>query len=602
MRAAAAAARYDSDGRIRVVAGVVGDCDLSALRAHVGAQLPAVAVPAVIARIAALPLTGHGKIDRKALAARIGEHTARVANAGDELVARIAGWFTVLTRAAVGPDDDLDAVGGDSLARLGLLVRLEHEGFHLEHADLPRPLTPARLADRLRALAPVPLPPCDAPAGPFPLTDYQRVIVLESLANRGTAMWSDQLAFTLDGELDHAKLEQAWRDEVAAEPALRTSIDVATLRQAALPSLVVTVEHVDHRDLDLERYRQRVRAEEWTRLSTAFPLDAPPLFRLCVLAGPGSRHDLIFTYHHAILDGESARSVVRSVLARYAGRPLARHGESFQAFASRPRAVDPRWRELLAEHRATAPPEVPIATGMGDLVWRLFHRVLALRTRIAAARVRRRTRRIRALLSAAQLEPATYAGGDLTSQPIAAAQAGAIRAWARRHDTTEAAVWAALFALQLARERATDDVVFGVLVWDETLAAPARSGCSPIACPCASGSTDPRRSPRWPARSARSCASASDSHRRRCSASRRRPASRRARSSTRCSSRGRSRTNPGGRCPKRSRSSRRPRHHDDRSAHRDDLVPPRAGDRVAGVSSHRSHPPPRPRARRRRHG
>ena len=458
VRAAATAARHDSDGRIRLVAGVVGDFEVLALREHVKTLLPAAAVPAVIARIDALPLTSHGKIDRNALAASIGEHVAPIA--GDDLVARIAGWFSELTRARVGPDDELEAVGGDSLARLGLLVRLEHEGFHLEHADLPRPLTPARLADCLRSLGPVPITRCD-PDAPFPLTDYQRVIVLESLANRGTAMWSDQLAFTVVGELDHAKLEQAWRDEVAAEPALRISIDTATLQQTAAPSVEVNIDYIDHRDLDLERYRLRVRAEEWTRLSTTFSLDAPPLFRLCLLAGPGSRHDLIFTYHHAILDGESARSVLRSVLARSTGRPLARYGESFQAFAMRPRAVDPRWRELLAGHRVIAPPEAPIATGMGDLGWRLFHRLLALRTRIAAARVRRRTRRLRALLS---FEPATYAGGDLTSQPIAAVQADAIRVWARRHDTTEAAVWCAMFALQLANERATDDVVFGVLV------------------------------------------------------------------------------------------------------------------------------------------
>jgi non-ribosomal peptide synthetase component F len=101
---------------------------------------------------------------------------------------------------------------------------------------------------------------------------------------------------------------------------------------------------------------------------------------------------------------------------------------------------------------------------MGDTVWRLFHRVIALRARFAAARVRRRSKPIRHLLTAARLVPATYSGGDITSQPLASSLTAAIRGWAVAQRTTPIALWVTAFALHLARERRTRDVAFGVAV------------------------------------------------------------------------------------------------------------------------------------------
>jgi hypothetical protein len=462
---AAAAACDTSTGRARLVAAFVGDAELAAIRAHLATELPTAAVPSLVVRVPAIPMTSHGKIDRRAVVATI--VAAPALATGDDLVARVARWFTEVTGQPATATDVFETIGGDSLARLGLLVRLDQAGFHVDRADLPAPLTPAALA---RHLATLDRHDAEPAVDDLAVTDFQRVMVLESLANRGTPMWGDQLAYSIHGPLDRDRFEAAWREVVAAEPALRTAFawrDRADVRRVVRDEVVLVIDHVDLRGVDAEAYRLRVLAEEWTRISLAFALDAPPLFALALLQGPESRSDLIFTYHHAILDGESARRVLRRVLAHYAGdaRPTAGTGPRLRARRrASARAIDARWRAMFAGYAPTPELAPPKATRMGDTVWRLFHRVIAIRARLAAARVRRRSKKIRGLLAAAHLAPATYAGGDITSQPLSASLATTIRDWAAANRTTPMALWVTAFALHLARERRTRDVAFGVIV------------------------------------------------------------------------------------------------------------------------------------------
>lgn len=448
----------------RIVAAVVGErLDLAALQAALRLALRPAAVPSALALLATLPLTPHGKRDRAALAAAVlatASTTALVPASTEPRALRIAAWFSELAGAPAGVDDELASLGGDSLARLGLLVRLERAGWHLAHADLPTPLTPARLAAVLgEPVASVTAPDANTP---FRVTDFQRVMVLEALANRGTPMWVDQLAYTIHAPLAPERFAAAWRAEIAAQPALRTRFLVDhDVQQIADPTVAFELAHVPLAALALDAYRLRVKAEEWARLSRTFDLATAPLFDVCLLTG-ADRCDLIFTYHHAILDGESARRVLRAVLARAAGDlVLAAPAESLRAGGERPVPSAPTTalRARLAGHVGTPPRPPPRATGAGDLAWRVFHRLVAIRTWLAARRVRRH----RARLPLTHV-PAVYAGGDLTSQPLPRALEAALAMWARGHRTTVVTAWALAFALHLARERSTLDVVFGVVV------------------------------------------------------------------------------------------------------------------------------------------
>ncbi|CAN5199686.1 hypothetical protein BH11MYX1_BH11MYX1_24220 [soil metagenome] len=443
----------------RIVAAVVADraIDLAMLVIREAAR------PSAIAILAELPQTAHGKRDRAALAAQViaatqraaTEHTPRTA--GDAHLDRVVAWFARLTGTAAGPDDELAQLGGDSLARVALLVEIEQAGWHLEHAELPVPLTPVRVAALLRTRGPgvAPEPEHD---GAFAVSDFQRVMVLDSLANPKTSIWLEQLSFTVLEPIDPVRFSAAWRAEVAAQPALRLRfITRPEILQIIEPEVELDLTHIPLASLELAAYRVRVRAEEWTRISRVFALGRAPLFDVCVLTG-ANRSDLVFTYHHAILDGDSARRVVRNVLARYAGEQVAVLGRSFREAVARPVRSEQLERRL-AGHVATLPAAPPRTTGMGDLSWRVFHRLLALRTWFA----RRRVRRHRKLLPAGYT-PTVFAGGDLTSQPLPNVLEAALATWARERGVTPIALWATAYALHLARERHTHDVVFGVVV------------------------------------------------------------------------------------------------------------------------------------------
>ncbi|MFG2043715.1 non-ribosomal peptide synthetase [Dactylosporangium sp. NPDC048998] len=106
-----------------VVAGEVGE---ETLRSHAAAALPQAHRPALYVRLAALPRTLSGKVDRRRLpspaAARAADRTHEP-NAG--LEAEIAAiWVELLGLPSVGRRDDFALLGGDSLRTARLLDRM----------------------------------------------------------------------------------------------------------------------------------------------------------------------------------------------------------------------------------------------------------------------------------------------------------------------------------------------------------------------------------------------------------------------------------------------------------------------------------------------
>jgi acyl carrier protein len=144
-----------ADGtRRRLVGFVVGTADPAEVVAFLRDRLPAYMVPADVRALDAFPLTGNGKVDRRALTAMAARHD--VDDAVDETSAPLehvlAGLYAeVLGVERVGATSDFFQLGGDSLAGTRLATRI-NDTFGVE---VPRRtvLVHPTVAELARALA-----------------------------------------------------------------------------------------------------------------------------------------------------------------------------------------------------------------------------------------------------------------------------------------------------------------------------------------------------------------------------------------------------------------------------------------------------------------
>jgi amino acid adenylation domain-containing protein len=131
------------------------------LSAHLASRLPPYMHPRVVVRLDSMPLTGNGKLDRRALPEPTpsGRGRAGTASAGgsdprhpdrqgpDGLAPMIELWRSVLETDWIGPDDHFFDVGGHSLRAMALLAAIRDEfRVDLRVADLASADTPRTLA------------------------------------------------------------------------------------------------------------------------------------------------------------------------------------------------------------------------------------------------------------------------------------------------------------------------------------------------------------------------------------------------------------------------------------------------------------------------
>ncbi|MFJ4156105.1 non-ribosomal peptide synthase/polyketide synthase [Pseudomonas sp. NPDC089752] len=152
----------------RLLAWYTGDVLKEALREALQASLPAHLVPQAFIQLDALPLTLHGKLDRKALPDPDPEQFASqayVAPQGTVETALAQVWADMLGVAQVGRHDNFFELGGHSLLAVNLTARLRREGLQVDVRTLFGQPTIAALAATLGKARQVVVPDNLIPAG-----------------------------------------------------------------------------------------------------------------------------------------------------------------------------------------------------------------------------------------------------------------------------------------------------------------------------------------------------------------------------------------------------------------------------------------------------
>lgn len=120
-----AVALPDGDPAQRVVAYYTGTASPEDVRAVAAERLPEYMVPAIIMAIPGIPLTPHGKLDRRALPAPVAAgagHGAAPQTADEHTMAGIFG--AVLAVDTVSMDDDFFTLGGHSLLAIAMMGKI----------------------------------------------------------------------------------------------------------------------------------------------------------------------------------------------------------------------------------------------------------------------------------------------------------------------------------------------------------------------------------------------------------------------------------------------------------------------------------------------
>jgi amino acid adenylation domain-containing protein len=199
----------------------------------------------------------------------------------------------------------------------------------------------------------------------YPLSPMQQGMLFHSLLAPESGVYVEQMSARLTGELDPAAFERAWQQAAERHTILRTAFLGEGFKE---PIQVV------HRHVDL-----RVAAEDWRALppetaaarladylsadrARGFDLAHPPLMRLALLRTAERVWQLVWTYHHILLDGWSLPILMQEVFAAYAGGAAlapepARPFRDYIVWLRRQnlRAAETYWRRALAGFRAPTP-------------------------------------------------------------------------------------------------------------------------------------------------------------------------------------------------------------------------------------------------------
>jgi amino acid adenylation domain-containing protein len=293
------------------------------LRTYLGERLPEYMVPAAFVQLEKLPLTPHGKLDRKALPAPEGEaYAQRVYEPPrgeiEESLANL--WQELLGIERVGRQDHFFELGGHSL----LAVRLQAHMWKVFGVELPinvlfaRP-TLEKLAEAVReagAEGKQALPPI-APIsrlGAMPLSFAQQRLWFLAQMEGVSVTYHIPAALRLRGKLEME--------------ALKRSLDAIWRRHEGLRSVFVVEEGeprvellAEERGMGLEEHDLRgavdaeAKLKEWMirEGQAAFDLSRGPLIRAQVVRVEEEEHVLLLTQHHIVSDGWSIGILAREL-------------------------------------------------------------------------------------------------------------------------------------------------------------------------------------------------------------------------------------------------------------------------------------------------
>ncbi|WP_405798438.1 amino acid adenylation domain-containing protein [Streptomyces sp. NBC_01506] len=445
--AAGAAVTTDSSGA-HLVAVVVAEAGATPepenLLAAVRSTLPRYMVPRTLAVVAELPLTNNGKLDRAAVVAATAPRDTAVGKApaarGDAPSGRrdallLEVFRDVLADPTAHTGTDFFDAGGDSMRAIRLVSLAKDRGLGLTVRDVYAAPTVAALAPRASEVGAgraVRAPFAGLPAGvvlppdvvdAYPMTALQSGMMYHQEMAPDARVYHIMLSYRVRGVLDPVAFRTAAQAVTDAHPVLRTSFDLANECgpvQRVHTAVTVPFTFEDLTGLDTEAREARIKQVVARETAEDFDLSRPGPFRLVALNTSTTEYQLIFTHHHAILDGWSVNLFFEDLHARYrelldtgTATPRPSPRTTFGDYVALERAaLAEEDRRTFWAGRTSGPARLVAPERSGEPVMRQFHVDLTGRLDGLRAVAARLGVPVKALLCAAHLRVMSWLTGS----------------------------------------------------------------------------------------------------------------------------------------------------------------------------------------------
>ncbi|WP_141554390.1 non-ribosomal peptide synthetase, partial [Xenorhabdus kozodoii] len=324
-------AREEADGDKRLVAYLLPQPEVTLTPSHLRKQLSTHLmehmIPSAFVILDAFPLTGSGKLDRKALPApdRAAIASREYAAPQGEIEQKMAEvWQSLLGLEQVGRHDNFFELGGHSLLTVQMATRLR-QVFNTEVAlqDLfSRPV----LSDLAQTLdiANQPAQPVILPADrqqALPLSwAQQRLWFLAQLDPAAQTAYHIAGGLRLTGQLNLNALQRALDRIVARHEILRTTINMVDGIARQVIAEADSGFNLTLKDLSpLTEAEKQAAIDEAAQFETRHPFDfaLEPLIRGQLLQLSHNEHVLLLTQHHMISDGWSINILIYELTTLY---------------------------------------------------------------------------------------------------------------------------------------------------------------------------------------------------------------------------------------------------------------------------------------------
>ncbi|MFA0964354.1 amino acid adenylation domain-containing protein [Roseivirga sp. BDSF3-8] len=328
--------------------------ETSSLKTQLASFLPAYMVPSYLVHLEEMPLTASGKTDRRTLAKQVhGEQasgTEYVAPASEAEKELAAIWAEELGRKTVGIHDDYFAIGGDSIKAIRVISRANKKlEVNLEVRDLFAHPTIAALAgmaeggevshreaDKLAISRELEVFKKEILEDPkrvnqlpdswedfYPMSDIEKGMVFHHMMGKAEGVYQDQFYYPFDDAgFDINRFEKALRLLIQKHEALRTCFRLSGFET---PLHVVCKAKDFSPAFTLEDLSHLSSAEQQTALGnltdndrlTQLDHESPGLWRLRLIRLGSKDFGVLFTFHHAILDGWSMAAFIAELSDTY---------------------------------------------------------------------------------------------------------------------------------------------------------------------------------------------------------------------------------------------------------------------------------------------